>query len=312
MRMTSTSRQTGAATFKGFLAVVLFSTAIAGSRHLGEQVGALTTGALMYGGAGLVGLIVLAINGQLRATLSMPLAYLVGAGIWVVIYGVALYNAIHLCQTRVQLITVSIIQYIWPTMVLVLSVPILGNRTRPGLLIGILLGLAGIILALYPAGTPLAEWPATVAAHWVPAALALVAGVSWGMFSNLSAKLGGTGKGSGMPLFLLATGIGIGACLLFFPEQSQWTVEAGTELAYLTLVSTFLAAAFWETAMRRGNVVLVAAISYLTPLLSTIMCALLLKVQPGACLWLACLLTIAGAWICKLSITPRTAKPCAA
>jgi drug/metabolite transporter (DMT)-like permease len=125
------------------------------------------------------------------------------------------------------------------------------------------------------------------------------------MFSNLSAKLGGTGAGGGMPLFLLATGIGIGICLPFLPEQAHWTGAAVAELAYLALVSTFVAAAFWEKAMRHGNVVLVASVSYFTPLLSTMMCAFLLKIRPGAHLWFACLLSIAGAWICKRSIVSR-------
>jgi drug/metabolite transporter (DMT)-like permease len=54
--------------------------------------------------------------------------------------------------------------------------------------------------------------------------------------------------------------------------------------------------------MRKGNLVLVAAFSYFTPLLSTLVTALYLAVVPGPAIWTASVLVVAGAVICHLAI----------
>jgi drug/metabolite transporter (DMT)-like permease len=63
-----------------------------------------------------------------------------------------------------------------------------------------------------------------------------------------------------------------------------------------------LAYALWDAAMRRGDQILVAAISFLTPLLSTACITLVLGVRPGGLFWTACLLLTAGAGISRVSV----------
>jgi drug/metabolite transporter (DMT)-like permease len=65
---------------------------------------------------------------------------------------------------------------------------------------------------------------------------------------------------------------------------------------------TFLAYVFWDHAMRRGNMILVAALSYFTPLLSTLFSAAYLGVVPGPAIWLACALVIGGALVCRAAV----------
>jgi drug/metabolite transporter (DMT)-like permease len=56
--------------------------------------------------------------------------------------------------------------------------------------------------------------------------------------------------------------------------------------------------------MRAGNMVLVAACSYLTPLFSTIVSSIYLGVRPGLALWLGCAIIIAGSFLSWLSVRP--------
>ena len=72
---------------------------------------------------------------------------------------------------------------------------------------------------------------------------------------------------------------------------------------------TAFAYVFWDRAMRKGHMVLVAALSYLTPLLSTIVTAVHLEVAPGPRIWVACVLVIAGAALCRLAIEERSSAP---
>jgi drug/metabolite transporter (DMT)-like permease len=54
--------------------------------------------------------------------------------------------------------------------------------------------------------------------------------------------------------------------------------------------------------MRKGDIILVASGSYLTPLLSTIVSILYLGTAAGARLWIGCALVIIGAITCKLAV----------
>jgi drug/metabolite transporter (DMT)-like permease len=100
---------------------------------------------------------------------------------------------------------------------------------------------------------------------------------------------------------MLATGIVLGISRAFVAEPTQWNTKAAMEVLWLALASN-LAYLFWDRAMRNGDIVLVAACSYFTPLLSTTVSSLYLGVTPGARLWIGCALVIAGAIICKLAL----------
>jgi drug/metabolite transporter (DMT)-like permease len=54
--------------------------------------------------------------------------------------------------------------------------------------------------------------------------------------------------------------------------------------------------------MRKGRIILVASLSYLTPLLSAIIATTYLGVRAGWNLWMGCMLVVAGAAVCKLSV----------
>lgn len=59
--------------------------------------------------------------------------------------------------------------------------------------------------------------------------------------------------------------------------------------------------------MRRGNLLLVVAMSYFTPLLSTILSCAYLKVSPGPGLWLGCILLVGGSLLTWLSMSDKPA-----
>jgi drug/metabolite transporter (DMT)-like permease len=76
--------------------------------------------------------------------------------------------------------------------------------------------------------------------------------------------------------------------------------EAGA-LSAVTTTAYFL----WDLSMRRGNLPLVIASSYLTPLLSTLVSCAYLHVSPGPKLWAGCLLLVAGSLITWRSVSQR-------
>ncbi len=79
-------------------------------------------------------------------------------------------------------------------------------------------------------------------------------------------------------------------------------------LAYRALVVDLRAYVCWDAAMRRGNQILAAAASFLTPVLSTAAIAVVLGTPPGWLFWAACALSVCGAAVCRLSILESRAR----
>jgi drug/metabolite transporter (DMT)-like permease len=122
------------------------------------------------------------------------------------------------------------------------------------------------------------------------------------LYSNLSRKWASGSDVSATPLFLLITGLALLMIRLGIAEHTQFDAGNVMGLAYLIVFPTTLGYIFWDVAVREGNLILIASLSYVIPLASTIFSSYFLGVALTANLWLACALTIAGAAICKYSV----------
>lgn len=297
-------------TLLGVVAILFWSTTIAFSRSLTEQLGTLTAASLIYIAAGAVGILISAFQrGWLGSLLKLPGIYLFGCGSLFVLYMLCLYLAVGSASTRSDVLAIGLINYLWPGLSLVFSIPILGKRARPFLPAGILIALAGVWLATTSASNvSLAEFQVSRQSLG-PYLLALAAAVAWALYSNLSRRWAAGHDGGSVPLFLLASGLVLALLRLFSVETSRWTAQAGLELAYMALFPGMLAYILWDVAVRKGKIILVAALSYITPLLSTVISALILGITPGPSLWLGAFLVFCGAVICKYSVVEPGTHP---
>lgn len=289
-------------TLLGLVAILFWSTTIAFSRSLTEQLGTFTAAALIYIFAGLFGLVLEHVQfGGLQKLARVPRSYLLVCGGLFVLYMTALYLAVGLAATRIQVIIVGLINYLWPALSLIFSVPLLRRRASALLPVGILLALAGTWLATTSDLNTIELMQDR--GSLVPYGMALVAAVAWALYSNLGRRMGEENESGAVPLFLLASGLLLGGIRLFVTETSHWTPAAVAELAYMALFPGMLAYILWDIAVRKGEIILVTSLSYLTPLLSTLVSALVLNIRPGAAVWLAAGLVIAGALVCRQSIS---------
>jgi drug/metabolite transporter (DMT)-like permease len=230
--------------------------------------------------------------------------YLLGCGVIFVANVVSLELAIGLATSRTQTIVAGLINYLWPAFSLVLAPVFLKKKVRPlFLVVGLALALGGMYLAstqgqvLNP-GEVLSQ-PGTLVVY----SLALLAAVTWGLYSNLSKKWASDQDSGSVPLFLLASGLLMGLFRLFIPEVSAPGPAAPFEMAYMVIFPTILAYIFWDAAMRKGQMILVVSLSYFIPLFSTVISSLGLGVAPGPELWAAAGMIIAGALVCKAAVS---------
>ena len=297
-------------TIFGILAILFWGTTIAFSRSLTEQLRPLTTASWIYLLSGIWSCIYLFSKpGSIKKTFQLPILYLIGCGTLFIFYMVCLYLAVGLAFSREQVIEVSIINYLWPGLTLIFSLPILHKKGKIMLIPGIVIAFAGFYLATVQSG--MFSWDVfkgNFQVSYLPYLLAFMAAISWALYSILVRRWAGNTEGGAVPLFLLGTGLVLTAIRFMFPEESYWTPRVVVELLYMSIFPTFLAYLFWDRAMRKGNIILVVSLSYFTPLLSIIISSLYLRVVIKTTLWIACGLVIVGAVICKFSIIDKTKK----
>ncbi len=296
--------RTASSTALGVLSILFWGTTVGFSRPLTEDLGTLTAAAAIYVIAGVVGVALLAIRpGGLAAARRLPRRYLFVCGGLFVFYTAMLYLAIGRSPGRAETIEAGIVNYLWPSFTLVLSVPLLGRRARVWLAPGIAIALCGVALGMAQQGPLSASGMIEhVRADWLPYACAFVGAAAWGFYSNLSRRWAGRQGGNAVPLFVAAAAVVLLVGRLFVSESSHWSWPTVAGLIYMALGPGLLAYVCWDRAMRSGHIVLVASLAYFTPMISTIVSCLYLGVPMGPTLWIACALVVAGAGVCKWSI----------
>ncbi len=302
---------TGLGTLAGVVAILGWSSNVALSRRLSEGVGALPAAACAYTLAGLI-LMAMRWRRQRRATTPMPLPprrYLLIAGPLFIANLAMLFIGIGAARTPTQALAVGLLNYLWPTLTLVLAVPLLGQRARPSLLPGTLLALGGVFLVM-TAGSPLSPraFIANASATPWPYLLGLGSAITWALYSTLTRRWVGGAPGAVEPLMLSGGLVLMGLWAAVAPP-AVWAPRDVIEVAVLGGASA-IAYGMWDYAMRHGNVATVAACSYLTPLFAVLVASAYLGLRPGAEIWSGCLLIILGSLLSRRGVSapkPRTA-----
>ena len=134
--------------------------------------------------------------------------------------------------------------------------------------------------------------------------LDLIAAAAWSLYSNLARRWAQPGSGGAVEVFIPLTGLLLLLVRLLRPESGAWTTKAAIEAAALGGI-TMMAYVLWDVAMREGDLPVVLACSYFTPLLSTLVSSAYLGVMPRSVLWLGCLLIVAGSLVSWRSVSAK-------
>lgn len=217
-----------------------------------------------------------------------------GWQVWLLgVAGLFGYHFVYFSAIRAApAVEVSLIAYLWPLFLVVFSAFLPGERLRLHHVIGVVLGLAGaIIIITRGKGLSLAE--GFTAGH----VLAFLCSIIWSGYSVLSRRFGevSTDVVAG---FCLITALLSAICHLVF-ETTVWPADPTQWGAVIGLGLLPVGAAFytWDYGVKHGDIMVLGAASYASPLLST----LVLVVAGYAAFTLpvvaACLLITLGALI---------------
>ena len=289
------------ATLIGLTAVLCWSSTVGLIRSVAEALGAVGGAAVLYS---VSAVLLLAVQGvprlaQLRAVSRV---YLVGCGLLFALYEISLCVAIGLAQDRGQSMELGMINYLWPSLTIVLAVLCRQQSARWWLWPGVALCIWGLVRVLGGDGSapPAGPWWQELVDHMrsnpLAYALAFGAALLWPVYSVLSRIHGGGFNGVG--LFVLLTAAVLWVQWLVVdeaPMRWSWSVVAQV---LASGASTALGYSCWEHGIQRGNLAVMAAGSYFTPVLSALWASLWLAVQPGWPFWQGVALVTVGSLVC--------------
>ena len=223
----------------------------------------------------------------LAALRQEPLAWIVGVG------GLFGYHALYFLALRfAPPAEAGLLNYLWPLLIVLFSSLLPGERLARHHIIGALLGLIGTVLLL--AGNSTSDFtPGQLPGLFA----AFVAAFVWAAYSVMSRKLKSVPTDA-VAGFCLVTAL-LAVLVHGLVEDTLWPDTPVQWLAIAALGIGPVGAAFyaWDIGMKRGDIRVLGAASYATPLLSTGFLMLAGFARPSANIAIAAVLIAGGGLI---------------
>ncbi len=291
-------------TLYGIVAIFLWSTIVGLIRNISEYFGAVGGAALIYTTGTLFLILILGVPKLLR----FPKRYLIWGGLLFVTYEVCLSLALGFATDRTQAIELGMVNYLWPSFTLALAVILNKQRFSILLVVGLLCAFSGLVWVVS------GDNPLTIDGLWkniqsnpLSYILAFSGAILWAFYSNLTRLMSGGNNGI-VPFFLL-TSLALWGQYLF-STPVEWIVNTKSiTLLLITGAAIGLANAAWTIGMIRGNVTLLATLSYFTPVISTAFSSILLSTALSFSFWQGVMMVTGGSLICWLATRQKTIKP---
>lgn len=244
--------------------------------------------ALSFGVAFGAGLGILGARGRAGlAELRQP------AAPWLLAFcGLFFYHALYFfALSAAPPASASLVAYLWPLLLVLMSASRPGEHLRARHIGGAVLGLGGTAMIILG---PHADGPALGPSAIAGFAAALGCAVVWSGYSVLNRRYADVP--SGMLVGVCGAVAVAGGLCHFVLEPTVWpNAGQGTAIVLLGLGPTGLAFLAWDHATKHGRLPVLGALSYLAPLVSTLLLILAGQASAGATLIAAAALIIGGA-----------------
>ncbi len=288
----------------GIGAIALWSTVVALVRMVAESFGPVGGAAAIY----TVASILLLMSGKTPRLSSLPKAYLLLGGALFASYEICLSLALGWANSRHQAVEMMVINYLWPALTILMAVMVSAKKPSLWLYPCVLLTFVGVAWSI--SGETTLTLPALIEhlqSNPVSYSLALLGALLWALYCNVTKRLA-AGHNAVSYFFILTS-----ACLWLqfaLTEQVAMRLSAAS-FVWLVLAGVAMAGgyALWNQALLGGNMLLLATLSYFTPIFSALFSALLLGIQLTASFWQGVVMVTLGSLLCWWVTRERKPQP---
>ncbi|TVQ13816.1 MAG: EamA family transporter [Leptolyngbya sp. DLM2.Bin27] len=196
--------------------------------------------------------------------------------------------------SRAPAVEASLVAYLWPLLIVCFSALLPGERLRWFHSLGAILGFAGAGLLITRG-----EGFSFEAQYTSGYLAALVCALTWSSYSLLSRRFGAIPT-SAVGGFCGVTALLAWVCHLSFESTVMPQGQAWWAILGLGLGPVGLAFFTWDYGVKHGNIKVLGAISYLAPLVSTLLLIACGLAKASWTVGVACLLIVGGALLASL------------
>ena len=283
-----------AATLIGLFAIVLWGFMAGLVRLVSESFGATLGSALIYTVGGMLLLIVR----RPKPISQAPRKYLVAGGLMFIAYEASISLSIGLATTNAQSVEVSLVNYLWPTLLVLMTAAVSHKRGSVSeALPGAIVATVGVAMAVGGENLDVQEAVANIASNPLPYALAFAGACIWAFYATVTPSM--SDGYDGTTIFFCCVAVVL--WIIHFVSGDGLPAVAPGIGGYISLLACAASIAggyaCWGYGMLHGSMETLAIGSYATPLFSTASSTLLLGVTLGTPFWIGVALVVVGSLI---------------
>ncbi|WP_277976356.1 aromatic amino acid DMT transporter YddG [Pantoea endophytica] len=281
------------ATLIGLMAILLWSAIVGLIKNVSEGFGPVGGAALIYSASA----VLLIFTVGLPKLRTFPRSYLIIGSVLFVCYELCLSLSLGFTHSGRQAIEVGMVNYLWPSLTIVLAVIVNRQKTHPLIVPGVLLAVAGICRVLGgDQGFSFSEIAHNVMDNPLSYGLALSGAVIWAVYCVVTKKI--ANGSNGITLFFILTALTLWLKFLLSPQPPfVLSPEVCISLALAAMAMGFGYAA-WNVGILHGNVTILAAASYFIPIISSILAAFILRSHLTVAFWQGTAMVSLGSLMC--------------
>ncbi len=262
-------------------------------RTVTEQFGPIGGAALIYTVSSVFLMLVMGVP----KFKHFSLRYVLIGGALFVSYEICLALALGMANDRHQALEMAVINYLWPALTVLFAVFLSRKPVHILVYPSVALAFVGVAWTITgDSGFSVMQISANIATNPLTYSMAFGGAIIWAVYCNITKQLA-NGQNA-IILFFMVTAIALWIKYFLSSESTLvFTVPATLNLA-LTGVVMGSGYALWNVAILRGNMVLLATLSYFTPVISTLLSSIILGVALGLSFWQGVIMVTMGSLIC--------------
>jgi len=291
-------------TLAGCFAILIWSTIVGLIRNVTEQLGPIGGAAMIYS---VSALLLMVFIGLPRIRLFSWQYLLIGGALFVS-YEICLSLSLGMANNRTQAVEMGVINYLWPSLVVLLAVVTSNKVVDKRVYLAIALSFFGVAWTVSgEGGISLSQLSDNIASNPLSYSMALLGAFIWALYCNITKWLA-NGKNA-ITWFFSATSIMLWVTY-FHSNEAAITLSTNASLDLLMAALAMAGGyALWNIGLLGGNMVLLASLSYFTPLLSTFFSAFILDIALTSSFWQGVLMVTTASLCCWWFTREKTITP---
>lgn len=281
------------ATLIGLIAILLWSAIVGLIKSVSEGFGPVGGAALIYTCSAVLLLFTLGFP-KIK---KFPVSYLIIGSVLFVCYELCLSLSLGFTHSGRQAIEVGMVNYLWPSMTILLAVIVNRQKTSPLIIPGVILAIVGIGRVLGgDDGFSLTEMMNNVMDNPLSYGLAFSGAVIWATYCVVTQRI--AQGNNGITLFFILTALTLWVKYLTSPQPEfnlSWHAWISLMLAAMAMGFGYAA---WNVGILHGNVTVLAAASYFIPIISAVLATFMLDSHLTLAFWQGTAMVSLGSLIC--------------